>query len=55
MKVFYTEDQKFEVRPWGGRMCFLATEDSAQSKLLGVTAVLRMGQGLTHSTHTHDD
>ena len=27
----------------------------AQSKLLGVTAVLRMGQGLTHSTHTHDD
>ena len=55
MKVFYTEDQKFEVRPWGGRMCFLATEESAQSKLLGVTAVLRMGQGLTHSTHTHDD
>ena len=55
MKVFYTEDQKFEVRPWGGRMCFLATEDSAQSKLLGVTAVLRMGQGLTHSTHPHDD
>ena len=32
MKVFYTEDQKFEVRPWGGRMCFLATEESAQSK-----------------------
>ena len=46
MKVFYTEDQKFEVRPWGGRMCFLATEESAQSKLLGVTAVLRMGQGV---------
>ena len=27
----------------------------ATAGALGVTAVLRMGQGLTHSTHTHDD
>lgn len=55
MKLFYTEDRNFEVRPWGGRMCFLATEESAESKLLGVTAVLRMGRGLTHETHSHSD
>lgn len=55
MKILYTTDDAFELRPWGGRMCFLGTEDSAGSKLLGVTAVLRMGQKLTHSIHVHDD
>ena len=55
MNVLYTKDDSFELRPWGGRMCFLGTEDSVKSKLFGVTAVLRMGQKLTHSIHTHDD
>lgn len=55
MNILYTKDESFELRPWGGRMCFLGTEDSVGSKLLGVTAVLRMGQKLTHSTHVHDD
>jgi len=55
MKVFYTSDDAFALRPWGGRMCFLGTEESAGGRLLGVTAVLRMGQKLTHSTHVHDD
>ena len=55
MKIFYTRDDAFELRPWGGRMCFLGTEASVGSKYLAVTAVLRMGQKLTHSTHMHDD
>lgn len=55
MKVFLTTDEGFEVRPWGGRMCFLATEESAGSKLFGVTATLRMGQNLTHERHVHEE
>ena len=55
MKVFYTEDQNLRCAPGAAECASSPREDSAQSKLLGVTAVSRMGQGLTHSTHTHDD
>lgn len=55
MQVFFTKDESFVLRPWGGRMCYLAKEASASSKLFGETAVLRMGQKLTHSIHTHED
>jgi oxalate decarboxylase/phosphoglucose isomerase-like protein (cupin superfamily) len=53
--VVCTREENFELRPWGGYMCFLATPELVNSKKLAVGAVLRMKSGLCHDAHLHDD
>ena len=52
--LFSQAEDRFQLREWGGYLCFLATADSAAARKFGVTAIVRMDQ-LIHDPHVHDD
>lgn len=52
--LFSQAEDRFQLRDWGGYLCFLATADSAAARKFGVTAIVRMDQ-LIHDPHVHDD
>ena len=52
--LFSQAEDRFQLRDWGGYLCFLATADSADARKFGVTAIVRMDQ-LIHDPHVHDD
>ena len=52
--LFSQAEDRFQLRDWGGYLCFLATADSADARKFGVTAIVRMDQ-LIHDPHIHDD
>lgn len=49
-----TKEDRFQVRPWGGQMCFLGLPETVNCKKLAETAVLRMQHGQCHEGHSHD-
>lgn len=53
--IFKTKEENFELRPWGGRMCFLSTEERTGCNKIIISAVLHMEHGLCHDGHVHDD
>ena len=52
--LFSQAEDRFQLRDWGGYLCFLATADSAAARKFGVTAIVRMDK-LIHDPHVHDD
>ena len=42
--LFSQAEDRFQLRDWGGYLCFLATADSADARKFGVTAIVRMDQ-----------
>ncbi len=53
--VVSVKEENYELRPWGGYMCFLATPELVNGRELAVGATLRMKSGLRHDAHLHDD
>ena len=39
--LFSQAEDRFQLRDWGGYLCFLATADSAAARKFGVTAISR--------------
>lgn len=53
--VIKASEENFELRPWGGYMCFLGTPEKVNCRELCDAAVLRMQAGLRHDSHFHED
>lgn len=52
--IFQMKEEDFQLRDWGGYLCFLGDEKSVGSQYFKVTAVVRMDK-LIHEPHVHDD
>ena len=52
--LYYAGEDRYQLRDWGGYLCFLATDAIAGVKHFSVTAVVRMNR-LIHDPHVHDD